>query len=58
MIIDMDLTMDSDTILTLHPAILGKLLSDKDLEKANRVMQAMLQMRKIDIQTLLQAHRG
>jgi len=40
------------------PSVLGELLGDKDPEKANRVMQAMLQMDKIDIQTLRQAHRG
>jgi predicted 3-demethylubiquinone-9 3-methyltransferase (glyoxalase superfamily) len=37
---------------------LGQLLSDKDPVKANRVMQAMLQMDKIDIQTLRQAYQG
>jgi predicted 3-demethylubiquinone-9 3-methyltransferase (glyoxalase superfamily) len=31
------------------PTILGKLLSDKDARKAQPVMQAMLQMKKIDI---------
>ena len=40
------------------PAILGKLLQDPDAEKAKRVMQAMLQMDKIDIQRLKQAHEG
>jgi len=40
------------------PSVLGELLGDKDPEKANRVMQAMLQMDKIDIQILRQAHRG
>ena len=37
------------------PTILGQLLGDKDREKANRAMQAMLQMQKIDIATLKQA---
>jgi predicted 3-demethylubiquinone-9 3-methyltransferase (glyoxalase superfamily) len=37
------------------PTTLGKLLQDKDREKANRVMQAMLQMKKIDIAKLNQA---
>ena len=37
------------------PTILGRLLSDKDREKANRAMQAMLQMKKIDIAKLKQA---
>jgi predicted 3-demethylubiquinone-9 3-methyltransferase (glyoxalase superfamily) len=40
------------------PTVLGKLLQDKDREKAGRVMQAMLQMKKIDIQGLKQAHEG
>ena len=31
------------------PTILGKLLADKDASKARPVMQAMLQMKKIDI---------
>ncbi|MCU1307595.1 MAG: hypothetical protein JWN45_2290 [Acidobacteriaceae bacterium] len=38
------------------PSILGKLLRDKDRAKANRVMQAMLQMNKIDIKRLEQAY--
>jgi predicted 3-demethylubiquinone-9 3-methyltransferase (glyoxalase superfamily) len=38
------------------PTILSKLLQDKDPEKAKRVMQAMLQMDKIDIGRLKQAH--
>jgi predicted 3-demethylubiquinone-9 3-methyltransferase (glyoxalase superfamily) len=37
------------------PTILGKLLSDKDPAKAQRVMRAMLQMKKIDIAGLKQA---
>jgi predicted 3-demethylubiquinone-9 3-methyltransferase (glyoxalase superfamily) len=40
------------------PSALGKLLQDPDPEKANRVMQAMLQMDKIDIKRLQQAHDG
>ncbi len=40
------------------PSILGKLLGDKDRAKANRVMQAMLQMKKIDIAKLQQAYHG
>lgn len=39
------------------PTALGKLMSDADPEKANRVMKAMLQMGKIDIQRLRQAYR-
>ena len=38
------------------PTVLGKLLGDKDPEKAKRVMQAMLQMKKIDIKGLQQAY--
>ena len=37
------------------PPILGQLLGDKDRDKANRAMQAMLQMKKIDIAKLKQA---
>jgi predicted 3-demethylubiquinone-9 3-methyltransferase (glyoxalase superfamily) len=40
------------------PTALGKMLQDKDPAKAGRVMQAMLQMEKIDIQRLEQAFRG
>jgi len=38
------------------PTVLGKMLQDKDPKKAGRVMQAMLQMDKIDIETLQQAY--
>lgn len=38
------------------PTVLGKLLHDKDAQKANRVMNAMLQMDKIDIKGLQQAY--
>jgi predicted 3-demethylubiquinone-9 3-methyltransferase (glyoxalase superfamily) len=38
------------------PSLLGKLLQDKDPAKAQRVMQAMLQMSKIDIKTLQLAY--
>jgi len=37
------------------PTILSKLLQDKDPEKSKRVMQAMLQMDKLDIDRLKQA---
>lgn len=40
------------------PPILGELLSDKDREKAGRVMQAMLKMKKIDIKALEDADAG
>lgn len=38
------------------PTALGKLLSDPDPAKSKRVMKAMLQMEKIDIEGLKQAH--
>jgi predicted 3-demethylubiquinone-9 3-methyltransferase (glyoxalase superfamily) len=38
------------------PTALAELLQDKDAEKSKRVMKAMLQMDKIDIRTLKQAH--
>ncbi len=40
------------------PPILGQLLADPDREKANRVMQAMMQMQKFDIQGLENAAAG
>ena len=42
----------------VNPRILGEMLSDKDPEKSKRVMEAMLQMNKIDIKTLRQAYDG
>lgn len=38
------------------PTVLGELLGDPDPAKSQRVMQAMLQMKKIDIKTLQEAH--
>ncbi len=38
------------------PTALGELLGDKDPVKAKRVLEAMLQMHKIDIETLKQAY--
>src|SRR5580704_5792418 len=38
------------------PTVLGQLLQDKDAKKSQRVMQAMLQMEKIDIKKLEQAY--
>ena len=40
------------------PTVLGKLLADKDPKKANRVMQAMMQMKKLDIAALKKAYEG
>lgn len=38
------------------PSVLGDMLQDEDEEKSARVMQAMLQMGRIDIQRLRQAY--
>ena len=40
------------------PPILGTLLGDKDRQKADRVLQAMLKMQKIEIAALEAAARG
>ncbi|MGN6351536.1 MAG: VOC family protein [Candidatus Nitrosocosmicus sp.] len=40
----------------IAPNILGQLMSDKDVEKSERVMKAMLQMKKIVIKDLQQAY--
>jgi predicted 3-demethylubiquinone-9 3-methyltransferase (glyoxalase superfamily) len=40
------------------PSVLFEMLQDPDREKADRVMQAMLQMTKIDIARLRQAYDG
>ncbi|MDQ1389852.1 MAG: hypothetical protein QOF56_3306 [Acidobacteriaceae bacterium] len=40
------------------PKVLGEMLQDKDPKKSQRVMQAMLQMTKIDIARLKQAYDG
>ena len=40
------------------PTALGELLGDLDTEKSKRVMEAMLQMQKIDIAKLQQAYEG
>jgi len=40
------------------PDMLFTVLSDKDEAKAGRAMQAMLQMRKLDIKALRRAHAG
>lgn len=40
------------------PTTLGQMLSDPDPEKAGRVMQAMLQMSKIEIAGLQRAYEG
>ena len=38
------------------PSLLGELLNDKDAGKAKKVMEAMLQMSKLDMKRLQQAH--
>ena len=38
------------------PSILGELMQHEDIEKSGRVMKAMLQMEKLDIQKLQQAY--
>ena len=38
------------------PTALGEMLGDSDAERSQRVMQAMLRMRKIDIQALEDAY--
>jgi predicted 3-demethylubiquinone-9 3-methyltransferase (glyoxalase superfamily) len=40
----------------INPNILGRMLNDPDPEKSKRVMEAMLTMGKIDINTLQQAY--
>ena len=38
------------------PVVLTKMLQDKDSKKSQRVMKALLQMRKLDIKTLTEAY--
>jgi predicted 3-demethylubiquinone-9 3-methyltransferase (glyoxalase superfamily) len=40
------------------PTVLAELYQDKDAEKTKRVMEAMLQMDKLDIKTLKHAYEG
>jgi len=40
------------------PKVLGELLNDPDPKKSRRVMKAILQMKKIDIEALRQASKG
>jgi predicted 3-demethylubiquinone-9 3-methyltransferase (glyoxalase superfamily) len=42
----------------INPRVLGEMLTDEDPEKAKRVMQAMLKMKKIDIAALKRAYAG
>lgn len=38
------------------PTVLGEMMQDKDARKTERVMKAMMQMRKLDIAVLKQAY--
>jgi predicted 3-demethylubiquinone-9 3-methyltransferase (glyoxalase superfamily) len=49
---------DRSGLWQVIPKALGRLLMDEDREKANRVMQAMLKMKKIVIVDLETAYRG
>jgi len=40
------------------PNVLGEMLQDKDGKKSERVMEALIQMKKIDIQGLRKAYAG
>jgi predicted 3-demethylubiquinone-9 3-methyltransferase (glyoxalase superfamily) len=42
----------------VNPVILGEMLSDPDAEKAKRVMNAMLKMKKFDIEELKKAYNA
>ncbi len=42
----------------ITPRVLIEMIGDKDPQKAHRVMEAMLQMKKIDIATLKRAYEG
>lgn len=42
----------------VNPVFLGDMLADRDAEKANRVMKAMMEMDKIDIAALEKAAKG
>ena len=39
------------------PTVLSEMLQDKDAERSQRVMKAMLQMKKLDIARLEEAYR-
>jgi predicted 3-demethylubiquinone-9 3-methyltransferase (glyoxalase superfamily) len=40
------------------PTILSKMLQDKDTRKSQRVMKALLQMHKLDVDALVKAYEG
>jgi predicted 3-demethylubiquinone-9 3-methyltransferase (glyoxalase superfamily) len=41
----------------ITPIVLEKMLQDKDTKKSDRVMKALLRMRKLDITALMQAYK-
>ena len=43
--------------LQVVPTVLGEMLADKDTARTERVMQAMLPMKKLEIHTLKQAYK-
>ena len=40
------------------PSVLSEMIQDKDAEKSEKVMKALIQMKKIDIQSLQKAYAG
>lgn len=42
----------------VEPTVMAELLNDEDYEKSERVMTALLQMKKLDIAALRRAHAG
>ena len=40
------------------PAVIDKLVTDADPERSSRVMQALMQMKKLDIAALRRAYEG
>jgi predicted 3-demethylubiquinone-9 3-methyltransferase (glyoxalase superfamily) len=40
------------------PKVLGEMMADRDREKAGRVMEALLQMKKLDLAELERAYKG
>ena len=42
----------------INPTVLGEMLNDPDPSRANRVMKAMLMMKKIEIEALEKAYAG
>jgi hypothetical protein len=48
----------SSSVPTIIPKALGRMLTDKDAAKSARVMNAMLQMIKLDLAELQKAYDG